>query len=177
MRGLVEGLESPRPMGSELPSLFQDDVLAQRLTAALDEILAPVFWTLDSFPAYLDPRLAPADFVEWLAGWVGIALDENWPLERQRDLVGRAGDLYRRRGTVKALVEIVELYVGVEPTVEESGGGSWSATAGAELPGEATPRLVVRLRGATDVDLRRLGAIVADARPANVPFELEVVPA
>lgn len=175
MRGGVEGLVSPRPLGRELPSLYQDDDWAQRLTAALDEVLAPVFWTLQSFPAYLDPELAPADFVEWLAGWVGMALDENWPLERQRELVGRAGSLYRRRGTVRALVELVELYAGVVPEVVESGGVAWSVEPGSVFPGQPTPRLVVRLPVGTDVDVRRLESLLAAARPAHVPFQLEVI--
>ncbi|MGH9023264.1 MAG: phage tail protein [Acidimicrobiia bacterium] len=175
MRSGVEGLVSPRPLGRELPGLYQDDELAQRLTGALDEVLAPVFWALESFDAYLDPELAPPDFLDWLAGWVGIALDENWPLERQRELVGRAGRLYSRRGTVRAVIELVELYVGVAPEVIESGGVTWSVEPGSELPGEPVSRLLVRLPSGTDVDVRRLESLLADARPAHVPFQLEVV--
>ena len=56
----------------------------------------------------LEPSLAPLDFVEWLAGWVGAAIDESWPPQRQRELVGRTARLYRRRGTVGGIAEQVD---------------------------------------------------------------------
>ena len=61
-----------------LPAMFHDDDLSQRLCGGLDDVIAPVPATLDSFWAYLDPALAPVDFVEWLAGWVGLELDQTW---------------------------------------------------------------------------------------------------
>ncbi len=67
-------------------------------------MLAPVFATLDCldsyFDSYFDAWLTPRDFLDWLAGWVGVVLDENWPLERQRALVGQMVALYGRRGTL-----------------------------------------------------------------------------
>ncbi|MDQ1374536.1 MAG: hypothetical protein QOJ09_1874, partial [Actinomycetota bacterium] len=84
-----------------LPALYQDDDFALRFTAGLDDVAAPALAVLDNLTAYFDPLLAPSDFLPWLAGWVGIALDENWPEARQRALVARAGELYRSRGTAK----------------------------------------------------------------------------
>lgn len=177
MRGTVDGLASPCPLGERLPGLYRDDDFAQRLTAAFDETMAPVLAALDNFSAYLDPTLAPVDFLQWLAGWVGVALDENWPLERQRDLVARVAELYRRRGTAGALAEQVALYAGTVPEVIESGGVAWSATPGEDLPGSDEPNLVVRVSVAdpSDVDIGRLEAIVAEARPAHVPVTVELV--
>lgn len=177
MRGALAGLASPFPMGERLPGLYQDDDFAQRLTAALDETLAPAVSALDNLAAYLDPALAPSDFVEWLAGWVGVSLDENWPLARRRELVARAARLYRRRGTAAALAEQVALYTGVVPEVTESGGVAWSTTPGESLPGAAEPRLAVRVAvpDPSTVDVRRLEAIVAEAKPAHIPATVEVV--
>lgn len=178
MRGLVEGLPSPHPVGLTLPALFHEDNFAQRLTAALDEVLAPVFAVLDNVPAYLDPWLAPLDFVEFLAGWVGVAIDETWPEDRQRALVAGAVELYRWRGTARGLSSLVLLYTGVEPEIEETGGVSWSPTPGAPFPGEPEPDLVVRVRVADPsvVDVARLEAIVAQSKPAHVPHRVEVLP-
>ncbi len=176
MRGLVLDLQSPHPMGEELPALYQEDPFAQRLTSALDDVLAPVFVALDNLPAYLDPELAPTDFLCWLAGWVGVGLDENWPEARQRELVARAADLYRRRGTVSALATQIALYTGATPEIEDSGGVASSTTPGGTMPGTGDPRLVVRVRvpDPDSVDLRRLEALVAEARPAHVPAQVEV---
>ena len=177
-RALIDGLETPHPLAHGLPAVYHDDGFVQRLTAAFDEVLAPVFCTLDNLWAYLDPWLAPADFLEWLAGWVGVALDENWPLERQRDLVARAAGLYARRGTLAALSEQVSLYTGVVPEIEESGGVASSSVPGGPVPGVPEPRLVVRVRvdDPSAVDAGRLDAIVAEAKPAHVPHQVEVLP-
>ena len=79
MRGIVSGLASPHPIGGTLPGLYADDSFAQRLCEGLDELLAPVLATLDCLPAYLDPGTAPLDLLEWLAGWVGIAVAPGLP--------------------------------------------------------------------------------------------------
>jgi phage tail-like protein len=162
-----------------LPGLYQEDEFAQRLTSAFDEVLAPVLCTLDNRNAYFDPALAPDDFVRWLAQWVGVSLDENWPLDRQRALVSHASELYRGRGTVTGLASQVELYTGATPEIEENGGCSWSPTPNGSLPGRPIPGLVVRVRQRkrAPLDPKRIEAIVSDARPAHVPFRVEMVEA
>jgi phage tail-like protein len=177
MRGAGAVLANPFPMGARLPGLYQDDDFIQRFTSAFDEALAPAVAALDNMAAYIDPAVAPADFVEWLSSWVGVSLDENWPLERRRDLVARAAGLYRRRGTAGALAEQVALYAGGVPEVVETGGVAWSAEPGGPLPGAAEARLTVRVAvpDPSAVDLRRLEAIVAEAKPAHIPATVEVV--
>ena len=112
MRGTIPGLPSPHPFGEALPALYQEDEFTRDLVAAFDEVLAPVLCTLDNFEHYLDPSLAPLDFVDWLAGWLGVVPDERWPEGRRRELVARAVALYRRRGTVRGLAEQVALATG-----------------------------------------------------------------
>ena len=94
MRGTVPGLASPHPLGETLPALYAEDSFAQRLCQGLDEVLAPLLSTLDCLPAYLDPATAPADLVEWLAGWVGVAIAPGMPEKRRRQLVAAAARLY-----------------------------------------------------------------------------------
>jgi phage tail-like protein len=175
-RGLVEGLASPHPIAPTLPSLYQDDDLTLRLVAAFDESIAPVLVTLDSLHAYVDPALCPDDFLDWLAGWVGLVPDENWTLERRRALAARAVPVYRLRGTVAGLVGHIELLFGERPEVIDSGGVAWSVTPGTEMPGSPEPRVTVRVGVPRDVrvDFERLQALVAAETPAHVISELEV---
>ncbi len=176
-RGLIEGLPTPRPIGAELPSVFQDDDFCQRMMSALDEVLAPLFTTLDCLGSYLDPTLAPADFVDWLASWVGIDIDETWSLERRRRLIQDAAILYRIRGTAAGLAAHVRLYAGVTPEIEDGGGCGWSQTADSPMPGSPRPHLIVRIRVEEQADVRRntINRIVAASRPAHVPYNLELV--
>jgi phage tail-like protein len=147
------------------------------MMSAFDEVLAPLFTTLDCFDSYLDPRLAPDDFVDWLAGWVGVDIDETWSLERRRRLIQDAVVLYRIRGTAAGLAAHVNLYAGITPEIEESGGCEWSQTAGSPLPGSPHPRLTVRLRAEEAASVKRttVNRIVDASRPAHMPFQVEMV--
>lgn len=176
-RGHVEGLATPWPIAEHLPGALQEDDFCVRMMAAFDEVMAPIFATLDCFDAYLDPNLAPGDFVEWLASWVGLEVDETWTIERRRRLIQDAAVLYRLRGTTAGLAAHIRLYAGVAPEVEESGACAWSQTADNPIPGSAQPTLVVRLRVDDDSNLRQstISRIVAASRPAHIPYRVEVV--
>ena len=102
-RGLVRSVISPHPLADTLPALFQGDDFTRRFVSAFDAALAPIFVTLDNLTAYLDPWLAPDDFLEWLGGWFGLILDEGWSIERRRAVLANAFEFYpavrhRRRG-------------------------------------------------------------------------------
>ena len=105
--GIGGGVHAAHPIGHTLPGLYQEDPFTQRLTSAFDQALLPVFLAIDNLPAYLDPALTPEDFLEWLAGWVGLVLDETWPIERRRAFVAMASLLYRERGTARGLADLV----------------------------------------------------------------------
>jgi len=176
MRGLVTGLASPHPLGAALPALYQDDDFAQRFLAGLDEVVAPILSTIDNLDAYLDPQTTPADFLSWLAGWVGVSLDESWDEGRRRAIVARAVELYRMRGTAASLKSQVEIQTGGEVEIIENGATSWSADAGGELPGSPEPLVVVRVAvpDPKAVDTQRLDALVTAAKPAHVLHRIEI---
>ncbi|MEU2712126.1 phage tail protein [Streptomyces sp. NPDC007205] len=177
-RAAVPGLPSRHPIGHLLPALYADDDFAQRFTAGLDTVLAPVFATLDNLPAYLDPRVAPLDFVVWLASWVGAADDPEWPVELRREAVVRALELHRWRGTRRGLVERLRLTLGVNADVVGDGGAVWSRTAGAVLPPEPSGEVVVRVWPGRDpeVDGRRVRELVRSLCPVHVSCRVEVLP-
>jgi phage tail-like protein len=179
MRGSIPDLISPYPLGGALPAIYQDDRLAQAMLAALDEVIAPVFNTLEDFDSYLDPHLTPDDFLDWLGGWVGIAIDESWSLARRRDAVADAVDLYRLRGTAAALRRQVEIHTGGTVEIVENGGTAWSIDPGGDLPGDDAPLLVVRVTvdDPKAIDPARLDALVAAAKPAHVEHRVEIAKA
>lgn len=175
-RGTVPGLATARPLRELLPAIYQEeDPFVLRFTGALDEVLAPAMSTLDCLEAYVDPRLAPEDFLEWLAGWVGVLVDERASEQRRRDLVANAVALHRMRGTAAGLRAQLELLTGGTVDVVDSGGVSWSTTPGADLPGEDLPRLAVRVTGADAGLLRAVESVVAASKPAHVVHRAEVV--
>jgi phage tail-like protein len=181
MRGTVAGLPTPYPLASLLPAIYQeDDAFIVRFTTGLDEVLAPVIATLDCLDAYLDPMLAPDDFLTWIAGWVGVALDENAPAALHRSAVAQAAELHRQRGTVAGLRTALELLTGSEVEVRESGGVTWSQRPGTVAVGEPDSWLRVSVRMAPDTSwspsaLRTaVEAAVEAAKPAHVQHSVEV---
>jgi phage tail-like protein len=176
-RGLVRSLISPHPLGQSLPSLYQEDDFTQRFVSAFDAALAPIFAALDNFPAYLDPWLAPEDFLEWLGGWFGIVLDESWSPARRRALVSRAFEFYRMRGTASGLKEQVEVLTGGTVDLHETGGVASSTSAGAALPGSPNFAILVRVTvdDPSTINLSRLDSLVMAAKPAHVTHKVEIV--
>ncbi|MFG1648173.1 phage tail protein [Amycolatopsis sp. NPDC049252] len=176
MRGLVPGARTPRPLLDLLPAVLQEDPVVERLTLALDEVLAPAFASLDCLPAYLDPLLAPDDFLAGLASWVGVPLDDAWPRRQRREAVVHAVELHRCRGTARGLQWQLDLMSGGLAEVVDSGGVRWSRTPTGPEPATEPVELVVRVRGAgmSDAQLAATRELVAWAKPAHVPHRIEV---
>ncbi|MGW5946928.1 phage tail protein, partial [Streptomyces celluloflavus] len=126
-RGTVPDLRSVHPLGDQLPGVYADDDFAQRFVEGLDVVLAPLFNVLDCLDAYFMPALAPEDFVDWLATWVGAELEGTEALPVRRYAVATAVGLHRLRGTSQGLRGALQLAFGVSPEITESGGATWSA--------------------------------------------------
>jgi phage tail-like protein len=176
-RGPVAGVGTPVSLVDLLPEVFRrHDPNIARFAEALDDVLAPIWLTLDCYDAYLDPMLAPADFLELLAGWVGLGIDRNWSPDQTRRLVATAVELYRWRGTRRGLVELVRAYTGVEPEISDSGGTTWSTHPGAAPPGDPEPAVHVLVEVPADVpvDLARFTRLIAANVPAHVAVSVDV---
>jgi phage tail-like protein len=177
MRGAVDALGTPFPLGEQMPSVYAEDEMAQRFTQALDDLMAPFVSVLDCLPFYFDPAIAPADFVAWLGTWLGAEVTGDEPEPTLRDMVAGAARAHRLRGTAAGVREVVRLAFGVEPEVVESGGSAWSARPLGAFPGDPNPHMTVRLRvrDPRAIDRGRLERVVASVRPANVPCSIELL--
>ncbi|WP_244951262.1 phage tail protein [Ruania zhangjianzhongii] len=177
MRGVIAGQPSPFPVAHRLPGVLQEDEFLGRFLGAFDEALAPLFLSLDGLGAYVDPQLAPTDFLDWLAQWVGIEVDEAWTVAQRREIVAGAVAVHARRGTTAGIAGAVRLIVDGEVEVTDNGGDAWSAEPGGALPGRARPRVTVRVRPrpGTSVDEARLDAVVTAVKPAHVTHRIRVV--
>ena len=175
-RDAAEGLPTPQPIADQLPGVLAEDGFTRRFTQALDEVLAPVMLTLDGFVAYLDPALAPPDFLDWLAGWVALPVREQWTVEQRRGLIAHAVELHRWRGTRRGLVAHLTLLTGGRVTVTETG-KALASVESTDPAGETVAPLVeitVAVPAGSAVDAGRLRAAVSGHVPAHVPFTLRV---
>jgi phage tail-like protein len=177
MRDRGEGLVSPCPLGDTLPALYLSDFFAQQLCASFDDVLAPIFATLDCLAAYLDPGTTAEDMLDWLAGWIGLTIDGHVDAARKRQLIAAGAALLPWRGTARGVREAVSAAFDSQTEIVESGAVTWSTGPDTKPGGGPVPALLVRIitndRGA--IDPRRLDAVVQAVKPAHVPHRVEVV--
>ena len=177
MRGRIDSLSSPHPLGRALPGTYQQDRFAHHLLGAIDDALAPIFSTLDNLDAYFDPWLTPDDFLAWLGQWAAVALDENWPVEQRRAFVAQALQLHRRKGTAAGIRMHLRASINCEVEVGDSGGTAWSQQPNAPFPGSSEAYVAVKLiplQGA-EIDQATADAVVAAVKPAHVRHSVEIV--
>src|SRR3954452_9783680 len=177
MRGVIAELDTAQPIGPMLPAIYQEDEFSMRFVAGFGDGLAPSPVTLDWLIDYFDPAVTPTDFLDWLAAWVGIEVDESWETERRRAAVATAVEMYRMRGTISGLQANLEVLSGGQVEITDSGGVAFSTSPMGPLPGQDSPRLAVRVTvpGAEERQSKAIDAIVSAAKPAHVVHRVEVV--
>jgi phage tail-like protein len=110
-----------------LPAVYQEGDFGMRFIGALEQLLDPIIAVLDALPAHFDPDHAPRDVLALVASWLGVELNEGQELSHQREMVRRAADLGRKRGTVAGMELALGLaFPNVPLRVEDQGGVRWS---------------------------------------------------
>ncbi len=137
-RAGVGGLRASRSLVDELPGIMRADDFTLDFVGGLDEVLAPVLLTIDNLSMYLDPEVAPLDFVRWLASWFHVEVDASWTEARTRRTIARIARLTTRRGTASALAELVGALTDRDDVTVDDGGGVWPTEVGEGLPGSVS---------------------------------------
>jgi phage tail-like protein len=120
-----------------LPAVYQESDFGMRFIGALESVLDPIVAVLDALPAHFDPEHAPRDILNLLAAWLGVDVNESQDIRHQREMVRRAADLGRKRGTVAGMELALELsFPDVPLRIEDQGGVRWSLE---QRPVEAPP--------------------------------------
>ena len=166
-----------------LPAFYSQDEFMGRFLTIFENILTPIEQMVDHIELYLNPSMMPEDFLPWIASWLDLVLNENWPVEKRRRLVSSAVELYQWRGTRRGLREYLTVYTGVEPMITEHLGGV-SLDGQARL-GENTVlgegrdhcfTVTLEVEDVLAIDLDRVKAIIEAEKPAHTAYILHVVP-
>ncbi len=108
-----------------LPALYRrSDAVGHNVVRDICFLFEHIFGSIekkiDDNHRYYDPHTTPPEFLTWLASWTAFTVDLDWPEARKRALIKRAVDLYRIRGTKRALALFLKLFTGYEPDIEEN---------------------------------------------------------
>ena len=155
----------------------------ERFLRGFEEAMDPTQQLLAGMADIFGARSTPPEFVAWLATWVALALDENWPELKRRRLIREAVELYRWRGTRRGLSRYLEIYAGVSPQIDDQpfeGMRLGEATLlGRDTTlGNVPPHTFVVTLGVPEPD--RLNAqiihdIIRAEKPAHTAYELRIV--
>jgi phage tail-like protein len=107
-----------------LPALYQHDPVSSeflgRFLAMFETVSSSLERTIERIPEAFDPELAPAEFLDWLAQWLDLGVEEDWPPDVKRRLIQNASRLYQRKGPPAGLTEFIEIVTGARPVIRES---------------------------------------------------------
>lgn len=160
----------------------------------IEEILDGIPGALAGVQRFFEPgpgstiaasQRAPAEFLDWLSGWVALALRADIDEAQQRQLIAQAVSLYRMRGTKRGLAALLSIYALPNPTIEEFNTPfqiGVHSTIGQDTQLDAGPahffRVTIRL---PDPDLQAFArqreiatAIIDMEKPAHTYYELRV---
>jgi phage tail-like protein len=115
----------------------------------------------------------PAEFLEWLAGWMGAALDASWSEAKKRFFLSHAMEMFAGRGTRDGLIRALRLALEdcVDPdlfgTARKGAGDGFASSASADslasayAIGSAVPRLLPASASSRDVGCGCSGSLAS----------------
>jgi phage tail-like protein len=96
-----------------LPAVYQQDAVSasflERFLANPEGILTYLEGLIAQMQTLLDVHTAPAEALDWLASWIGLALDPAWNDHQRRLLIAQAPYFFQRRGTPVGLLQAILL--------------------------------------------------------------------
>jgi len=106
-----------------LPAIYQEDQTSseflERFLSIYETVLYDLETDISQVYEYFDPDTVPQEFLTWLASWLNLALDENWPEDKKRYFIRRAFALYKIKGTPGGIKELIRIYTDTEPLIIE----------------------------------------------------------
>ncbi len=108
-------LHYPRVSWSDrfLPALYREDAAAgdflSRWLANMNGITDQIDTRITHAQRLLSAAAAPADALDWLAGWFDVAMDPAWDELRRRAFIAHASRFFSWRGTMRGLTSALAL--------------------------------------------------------------------
>ena len=166
-----------------LPAIYRQDAFVGQYLKAFEKLLLGIDdgvtlagltpraleAQIDGLASTFDAHQAPADFLPWLASWLGLSLRADLSLAQQRDFLANIAQRYRHRGTLQNLTELLTLFSGGRPVVTEDD-APHAFTVTLFLPAvDSSAR-----RDQVDQQLKIAHALIELEKPAHTVYTLNV---
>ncbi len=96
-----------------LPAVYQEDEISasflERFLANIEGVYTTLEGKIEQVQTLFDVRTTTAEYLDWLAGWFGVALDPGWNERRRRLFLSHAFELFNQRGTLAGLIRAIRL--------------------------------------------------------------------
>lgn len=105
-----------------LPSVYAEqdaDTVLMRLLALARSEMGDAETIIADLPRLAAPDFVPIAALPWLADWLAFDVPGDLPAEARRDVLARAYEYARKRGTVAGLLAFVHLHTGLRPRLVE----------------------------------------------------------
>ncbi|MCY7353865.1 MAG: phage tail protein [Lysobacter sp.] len=105
-----------------LPSVYAEqdaDTVLMRLLALARIEIGGAETIIADLPRLTAPDFVPMAALPWLADWLSFEVPNDLPAQAQREVLARAHEYARKRGTVAGLLAFVHLHTGLRPRLVE----------------------------------------------------------
>lgn len=106
-----------------LPAIYQEDKQSsdflERYLSLFETFNMEMEENINNIASYFDIGSVSGQYLRWLATWLVVDVDESWGDQQLRQLLVKAPEIYKKRGTRQAIEEIIEIYTGEKPFILE----------------------------------------------------------
>lgn len=156
----------------------------ERYLTGVQDVIDPLREALRRLDALFGAYTTPPDMLLYLASWVCMPLDENWPEMKRRKLVQEAAELFRWRGTAHGLRRFLRIYTGIDPVIQDQpqpgvrlGPETCIGEPGVVI-GDIPPHtftVTISHPAPENLDERVIHGIIESEKPAHTAYRLMIV--
>jgi phage tail-like protein len=157
-----------------LPAIYREEpASAEQLRlflAPVEALFDGIDGKVDGLPRRIDPATAPEEWVAFLMRWLGFPPLDSLDAGVRKKLLLAAPELLARRGTMRALQQVLDIVTGGQALVRDSAAmpRPWILAGGDADGGRVGPRLGLdTLVVEADTGSLRLGGTVLGEAPLN----------
>ena len=107
-----------------LPAVYQEDAASseflERFLSIFETVFSDLESTIEVIPEVFDPEHTPKEFLDWLAQWLDLGIEEEWAADVKRELIRKASSLYQKKGRPDGLADFIQIVTGSRPLIQES---------------------------------------------------------